>query len=70
LIQDTELQWQAIELALANLNPNQSLQNMINAQSSALDQLFLEITKHTRFLKSEMSSLLGISITFSSSDGD
>lgn len=70
LIQDTELQWQAIELVLANLDPNQPLQNMINAQSSALDQLFLEITKHTRFLKSEMSSLLGISITFSSSDGD
>jgi hypothetical protein len=43
---------------------------MIIGQSSQLEQIFLEMTKHTRFIKSEMSSLLGISITYASGDGD
>ena len=70
LITDTELQWNMIDSKLANLNSQIPLQDMIKKQSAELEQVFIELTKHTRFLKSEMSSLLGISITYSSSDGD
>jgi uncharacterized protein len=35
-----------------------------------VDALHTELQKHTRFFKSDMSSLLGIAITFSSGDGD
>jgi predicted lipoprotein len=70
LITDTELQWNMIDSKLANLNSQISLQDLIRMQSAELEQVFIELTKHTRFLKSEMSSLLGISITYSSSDGD
>jgi len=70
LINDTEDQWNRIGTVLQTIDPQVPLQDMILSQDPRLEQLYLEMTKHTRFIKSEMSSLLGISITFSSSDGD
>lgn len=70
LITDTEEQWNRIGTVLQTIDTNLPLQHMISTKDPRLEQLYLEMTKHTRFIKSEMSSLLGISITFSSSDGD
>jgi hypothetical protein len=70
LVEDTESQWNIIGTILNALDSKVSLQNMIIPQDPQLDLLFVEMTKHTRFIKSEMSSLLGISITYSSGDGD
>jgi len=43
---------------------------MINQKMPILLDVFTELSKHTHFLKSDMSSLLGISITYTSNDGD
>lgn len=42
----------------------------IQTSPQALDQFHTQLQMHTRFFKSDMSSLLGITITFSSGDGD
>ena len=70
LAEDTELQWNVIGTRLYALDAQLPLHTMIIAQSPQLEQIFLDMTKHTRFIKSEMSSLLGISITYASGDGD
>jgi hypothetical protein len=70
LAQDTELQWNVIGTSLSTINAQVPLHTLIVGQSPQLEQIFLEMTKHTRFIKSEMSSLLGISITYASGDGD
>ena len=70
LAQDTELQWNVIGTGISTIDAQVPLHTMIIGQSSQLVQIFLEMTKHTRFIKSEMSSLLGISITYASGDGD
>jgi predicted lipoprotein len=67
---DTELQWNVIGTGISAIDAQVPLHTMIIGQSSQLEQIFLEMTKHTRFIKSEMSSLLGISITYASGDGD
>ena len=69
-MQDTELQWNVIGTELSALDSQTPLHAMIIGQSPQLERLFAELTKHTRFIKSEMSSLLGISITYASGDGD
>jgi len=70
LAQDTELQWNVIGTSLSTIDAQVPLHLFIIGQSPQLEQIFLEMTKHTRFIKSEMSSLLGISITYASGDGD
>ena len=70
LAQDSELQWNVIGTGISTIDAQVPLHTMIIGQSSQLEQIFLEMTKHTRFIKSEMSSLLGISITYASGDGD
>lgn len=69
LVAEANLQWLACHAAL-NALPTTPLQDQIVAQSALPDNAFTELQKLTRFLKSETSSLLGISITYSSSDGD
>jgi hypothetical protein len=46
------------------------MSELIRSNPQALVALHTEMQKLTRFIKSEMSSLLGISITYSSGDGD
>jgi len=70
LAEDTELQWNVIGTGLSAIDTQTPLHSLIIGQSPQLEQVFSEITKHTRFIKSEMSSLLGISITYASGDGD
>ncbi len=71
LIANTETQIVALKAALAAVPTAPSLSEQIAAGNHPqLDALYVEFSKMTRFFKSDMSSLLGIAITFSSGDGD
>lgn len=48
----------------------QPASEQIQNSPQALDDFHTQLQMHTRFFKSDMSSLLGITITFSSGDGD
>ena len=69
LVQDTKAQLTNIYAAL-NAIPDAPLSESINTQAGIVENLYVELQKHTRFFKSDMSSLLGIAITFNSGDGD
>jgi len=70
LIDETELQMMAVKGAFDALDDGEVMSDLITSDPSRLETLHTEMQKLTRFLKSEMSSLLGISITYSSGDGD
>lgn len=70
LIASTETQLAALHAALAAVPDSPALSEQITAGSTELENLYTEIQKLTRYLKSDLSSLLGIAITFSSGDGD
>jgi uncharacterized protein len=70
LVADTEAQWQKVILASAAVPTDRPLSALVAEGHPAVDALHTELQKQTRFFKSDMSSLLGIAITFSSSDGD
>ncbi len=70
LIASTEAQLSALKSALANVPESPALSEQITSGNSFLEALYVEFSKMTRFFKSDMSSLLGIAITYSSGDGD
>ncbi|GAB4419997.1 MAG: hypothetical protein OHK0039_33050 [Bacteroidia bacterium] len=70
LVAATDVQWAAVQAALAQVPADQDLADLAAAEDPRLIALHTELQKHTRFFKSDMSSLLGIAITFSSGDGD
>jgi predicted lipoprotein len=70
LIVQTEAQMEVLKSSLNNIPDTPSFEEQINSNFQALAQLHTELQKHTRNYKSDMSSLLGIAITFSSGDGD
>lgn len=70
LIASTETQLNSVKAALAAVPGTPELSEQIQSSPEPADKLHTELQKHTRFFKSDMSSLLGISITFSSGDGD
>lgn len=70
LIADTEAQLASLKAALDAVPASPSLSEQIAGDNSKVDALYTEFSKMTRFFKSDMSSLLGIAITFSSGDGD
>lgn len=69
LVTETEAQEQNIRVSLAAL-PLTPLSKQIQTSPTQAEALYTEMQKMTRFLKSELSSLLGIAITYSSGDGD
>ncbi len=70
LITNTESQLSALHSALDAVPATPDMSEQIVANPAALETLHTELQKLTRFFKSDLSSLLGIAITFSSSDGD
>ncbi len=70
LIARTEAQMQVINTAVNAISDTPTLEQQISTNLTALTLLHTELQKHTRNYKSDMSSLLGIAITFSSGDGD
>jgi uncharacterized protein len=70
LINSTETQLTAIKNALNNVSTTTRISTQVQNSPTAFDNLHTELQKHTRFFKSDMSSLLGIAITYASGDGD
>ncbi len=70
LIAATEAQMTEVTTALASVPSASPLAVQIQSAPAPVERLHTELQKHTRFYKSDMSSLLGIAITFSSGDGD
>ncbi len=70
LITATETQLAQVKIALAALPDSPRFSEQLSSNPAVIDNLNTELQKLTRFFKSDMSSLLGISITFMSSDGD
>lgn len=69
IVLETKTQLLEVEKAI-NLLPNENLQTQINSNPTAINNVLTEMQKLTRFFKSEMISLLGITITYDSGDGD
>ncbi len=69
LVSSTETQILAVENAFSSVSPSDFSSENLDGNISLID-LHTELQKLTRYFKSEMSSLLGIAITFSSGDGD
>lgn len=70
LISSTETQLAALKAALAAVPESPSIAAQITSTPMPLEALYVEFSKTTRYFKSDLSSLLGIAITFSSGDGD
>jgi len=70
LISQTLTQWSNVVAAQNSVPTNSPMSEQINSSPQALLDFRDELQKHTRFFKSDMSSLLGIAITYSSGDGD
>ncbi len=70
LIASTETQLTNVKNSLQAIPFTPSLSEQIQNNSQPIENFRVELQKHTRFFKSEMSSKLGISITYSSGDGD
>jgi uncharacterized protein len=69
LVNSTEQQMNEVEAVFDGLNEADFDKTQLDG-NLGLIKLHTELQKLTRFFKSEMSSLLGIAITFSSGDGD
>lgn len=70
LIADTKLQIDSVNIALDAFADNERLSDLIASNDPRIDTLVEQTQKMSRFLKSELSSLIGIAITYSSGDGD
>lgn len=70
LVGSTQAQMAAVDFAFSQLNVNQKLSEQISSNFTRVNAVHTELQKQTRFLKSDLSSLIGVAITFSSGDGD
>jgi predicted lipoprotein len=70
LVESTLSQWRSVLDAVNSIPTSSSLSELIVNNPQPVEDFRVELQKHTRFFKSDMSSLLGIAITFSSGDGD
>jgi uncharacterized protein len=70
LVTSTLAQITAIKASLKSIPESPSMAQQIVQSPQSLKNLQTEFQKNTRFFKSDMSSVLGIAITFSSGDGD
>lgn len=63
-------QWNTIHQQLAKFDDSDDLAVLVVQDPQRVADLLNELQKMTRFIKSDLSSLLGIAITYSSGDGD
>jgi predicted lipoprotein len=70
LVANTKTQLTNAKNALATIPDIKTLSQTIEANPAPVNATFTELQKLTRFFKSDMSSLLGLQITYSSGDGD
>lgn len=67
---ETKAQWVTIHAELAKFQDTDDLAVLVIQDPQKVSALLNELQKMTRFLKSDLSSILGIAITYSSGDGD
>ena len=70
LVALTLAQLQAVRKALESVPGEVPFSQLVASAHPSVESLHTELQKLTRFFKSDMSSLLGISITYNSGDGD
>lgn len=70
LIAATEQQLAIVDSKLAALSTETSFSKQIINDKLPLESLSTELQRQTRYFKSDLSSLIGIAITFASGDGD
>jgi hypothetical protein len=70
LIKATEQQLATVDSQLALLSDETSFSRQIETNKLPLESLSIELQRQTRYFKSDLSSLIGIAITFASGDGD
>lgn len=70
LVTATEQQLSVLTTQFNNFDDNLDMEARILSDPQALIDVHTELQKNTKNFKSDMSSLLGIAITFSSGDGD
>lgn len=70
LVSSTKTQLTNVKTALNALPTTLPLSRAIEMNNTSAGAVFTELQKFTRFVKSDMSSLLGLQITYSSGDGD
>lgn len=70
LIDATTLQWNNVMAAYNNIPKNISMSQQIESSPALIEAFQVELQKQIRFFKSDMSSILGIAITYASGDGD
>lgn len=70
LLGETRAQFNAIADFNATFNDNTALSTFIQTDLTRVQSWYTEYQKFTRYLKSDLSSLIGIAITYSSGDGD
>ncbi len=63
-------QWAAIHKVLYPIDDTVKLSELVVNDPAKAEAIFTELQKMTRFIKGDMSSILGIAITYSSGDGD
>jgi len=66
----TETNFQVMRQANDAFQNTESLSNLVQNDLPRVQAWYTEYQKFTRFIKSDLSSLIGIAITFSSGDGD
>ncbi|TAH27517.1 MAG: hypothetical protein EAZ07_01180 [Cytophagales bacterium] len=69
LANNTSSQLQIIADKIKELE-NEDLEKLINSNDNRLNELYILLTNTTRYIKADLSSLLGLTITYSSGDGD
>ncbi|MFN4121950.1 MAG: imelysin family protein [Flavobacteriales bacterium] len=70
LVTSTLQQLETINTTLNAIPTNSPVSEQIISSPAPLEAFRVELQRQTRFFKSDMSSLLGIAITYSSGDGD
>ncbi len=70
LIAATKAQLELVKSTMNVIPETPRFSTQLASAPTPIDAFHTELQKHTRYFKSDMSSLLGIAITFSSSDGD
>lgn len=66
----TVQQLTAVNMQFQSFNNTEKFSELVKNDLTKVNLLHTELQKMTRYFKSDLSSLLGIAITFSSSDGD
>jgi len=70
LVDQTVEQWSNVTTAMNAVSMETPISEQVVNSPQAYTDFGVELQRHTRFFKSDMSSRLGIAITYSSGDGD